>query len=820
MSRLLSSGLDSRPVVVDPRALPASFLATVTKDPSSNWPGAPPNFAEQVVPHILTVSGRVGTKAYSWADEALRDSRVNADKMRTDCGIMESVEARQRAVALLNWHIEPEDSQSIEQRQLVDEMTRIVRRTPDFTKMRYALADCHWYGRAGVAPQYHKEWVGGHMRTLVKRWEPRHGDKFVFRWDDGSKECDPDQVGIRVTGGYHDLNSRVWTDEFGNVHDNIESTQFGLTFWLNSQQRKLLILDKHIVEDGPFDDPIRAGSIHGVGIRDRIYWTWYGMIECLADVLSYLERSAFGVEIWKYPAGNDQARIRCENAAKKVTSGGRTVLIVPAERGEGAEQFGVEHIEPGLGGIDAAMSVIKDYFAHKIKRYILGQTLTSEAAGTGLGSGVADAHMATFADIVKFDAVGREETLTRDFLRHLQLWNFPKSRGIYLRFVIDTESPDADRKMQGYQAAWNMGARLKEEEVLSIIGASMPKDTDRVLQNPQLAQPMQIPGSLSDGPAGAIPSQVEPPGSMQDMFGPLAAEIGGQPPGGEPAPNPTEAGGPAQYAENQGDVERYARRRQIRSSPGQQPLPAMGDTNIKQHHLWREELHPRGHGGQWVEKSGGSSLPHQFGQGMLFHEMAAKLHEAEHSPDPHVKATQQGLFQHLAQSDVPPEQLAALLSGDHERMEALRNHAHATGQAELPTANPPPSEPEPSDMPHAGMPGGSTHRAGAGGLESPPSDAAAGGHNPPAGDDARSPESEGGFALQRQSTWDPADKSKAPDTSKGQQNAFFHGLNDAPGQNKLFEGLDLAGKTPLPSMPKSAEPPKKKRKALAEKGSR
>lgn len=1132
MSRLLSSGNGSSSVIVDPRALPASFLSHSAQDPASSWPGAPPNFAEQVVPHIVTVSGRIGTRAYSWADEALRDSRLNAEKMRTDCGVMESVEARQRAVALLNWHIEPEDSNSLEQRQLADEMSRIIRRTPDFTKLRYALADCHWYGRAGVAPQYHKDYVGGHMRTVVKRWEPRHGDKFVFRWDDGSKEYDPDQVGIRVTGGYHDLGHAEAYDFTGQKRNKIEGTQFGLTYWFDEWERKLLILDKHIIEDGPFDDPLRAGAIHGVGIRDRIYWTWYGMIECLADVLSYLERSAFGVEIWRYPAGNDQARIRCENAAKSVTSGGRTVLIVPKERGEGAEDFGVEHIEPGLGGIDAAMSVIKDYFGHKIKRYILGQTLTSEAAGTGLGSGVADAHMATFADIVKFDAVGREETLTRDFLRHLQLWNFPKSRGIWLRFVIDTESPDADRKMQGYQAAWNMGARLKEEEVLSIIGASMPKDTDRVLQNPQLSQqPMQIPGQGIEGAGqpGADSGQSAPPGSLQDMFGPLLTEMDGGQPGGqsgqmESAANPTEGGGPAQYAELGDDVERYssiadfnsrlrealaqtdidpsaeqkeagnyakgkvswsgltlsienpagsrrrpewkplahhygyinrtegkdgdhvdvfigphpeselifvidqedksghfdehkcmlgfrteqeaidgylanypsgwnlgpvtpmsipafqqwlktgdmkravssevvryARKRQIRSSPGHQPLPSMGDANKKQHHIWREELHPRDSGGQFAEKPG-AALPHQFGQGMLFHELASKLHHAETSVDPHVKSSQQQLFNHLASADVPPEQLAALLSGDSERLEALRNHAHATGQVEMPaeqsqlsaeaealskiypgmsdeelesevarqshqqsqqaeldeqfaagdkvhkrehrgertiqadkkksdrsqaamkperkeefkrgdyveyegqsgkvycgvnlgrenngqilirnengiqhrievakvvehwnggalaagpkahwgdpsllhpSVQPPPSAVEPS-KPLAGMPGGSVP-SGAGG-DNPPSESSSTSpaHVAPVpaepvsmmGKSAQTGDSEGGFKLKKSKVWDAPDKSKALDTSKGQQTAFFHGLNDAPGQEKLFEGLDLAGK--------SAEPP-------------
>jgi hypothetical protein len=65
---------------------------------------------------------------------------------------------------------------------------------------------------ARLSPQYHKDWVGGHLRTIVKRWEPRHGDKLVFRWDDGSHEYDPDQVGIRV--------SRPAITKWTNTHSN------------------------------------------------------------------------------------------------------------------------------------------------------------------------------------------------------------------------------------------------------------------------------------------------------------------------------------------------------------------------------------------------------------------------------------------------------------------------------------------------------------------------------------------------------------------------------------------------------------------------
>mgnify|MGYP000917526679 CR=1 FL=1 len=484
-------------MTTDNRSVPASFILAEARDPAEVWPGAPPNFGQDLVPHIATVSGMTGgaARAYTWADEALRDSRENADKMRTDCGIMECIEARQRSTALLNWHIAPENENSSDEKALADEMTRIVKRTPNFAKFRWSLGEARWYGRYAVCPNYGIDWVSGKQRTVITNWEPRHGDKLVFRYDDGSHRTKAGQVGIRI-GGAHTWIDTTRRDYQGYDLRQIESTQHGLVYWLTDKQRRLIVVNKHIIEDGPFEDPLRAGAIHGIGIRDRIYWTWYGMVECLADILCYLERSAFGIEIWKYPAGNRQAQLRAEEAAKKITANGRTVLIVPVYQGENSEQFGVQHIEPGLGGVEQAMTIVREYFGHKIKRYILGQTLTSEADATGLGSGVADAHLATFADIIRWDALNDEETLTTDMLRWMQLWNFPSSRGINLRLVIDTDSPDAEKKMKGYESAWGMGARIKEEDVLSVIGASVPKATDKVLLNPAVSGQQQVAGGF------------------------------------------------------------------------------------------------------------------------------------------------------------------------------------------------------------------------------------------------------------------------------------------------------------------------------------
>ena len=93
--------------------------------------GTPPNRGQFSVPHMITFQSLVGTLArvYRPSDEALRHSRTNARAMRNDIGIMECIEARQRAAALLDWQLTPEDTKSASQVAACAELTKLVRRT-------------------------------------------------------------------------------------------------------------------------------------------------------------------------------------------------------------------------------------------------------------------------------------------------------------------------------------------------------------------------------------------------------------------------------------------------------------------------------------------------------------------------------------------------------------------------------------------------------------------------------------------------------------------------------------------------------------------
>ena len=447
-------------------------------DPALQVPGMPPNYGQFAVPHVMTLQGLVSSisRTYRASDEALKNSLDHARFMRNDVGILECVEARQRSVALLDWHLEPEDANSQEQKDLAEEMTKILRRIPRFTQYRETQQNAIWFGKYGIQNKYNWRDVGGRMRVFPTAWKPLHGDKIVYRIDDD------EQVGIRV-GQHWSAGANIAERVPGAAqHWQVEPTDRGMAYFLKPYERATLLIHRHQVEDAAFEAPEDADRVNGIGIRSKIYWEWFQKQEALAWLMEFLERSAFGFEIWYFPMGHPTARADMEKAANERIGQGRNIILVPKPPGE-EHNYGVERIEPGFGGVDAVQNLLNGYYGHRIKRYILGQTLTSEADATGLGSDLASVQLGTFMDIVKYDATNAEESLTTDLVAPVQRWNFPRSAHIHLRFVLETSTPDAEKKLAAFRQAFDMGARIKESDVMEAVGAAIPTDADRVLQN-------------------------------------------------------------------------------------------------------------------------------------------------------------------------------------------------------------------------------------------------------------------------------------------------------------------------------------------------
>jgi len=472
----------SRPI--DLNNLPASVLIASAPDPAKGISGAPPLFGQEIIPHFLTSTGYVGSaaRAYPIEDEALRNSTENAERMRTETGIMEPLEARMRATALLKWHLVPEDEKSPKQIKLAQALTRILERTPRFVEYRRCLMDALWFGKYANVNTFGVTQIGGRYRTYVKDWAPRHGDKLMFRYTDGTYKYAYGQLGMRVHAGF-------WANapaKFQAMDDNqrklkVEATQYGLVYWFDDYERETIVVHKHMVEDGPWHDPRMMGRVMGVGIRDRVYWTWYAMQSLLQDLLTYINRAALGVRLWRYPSGNPAWKEAVENAAKNAIANGVADILFPVEPNEYASMYGVEQIEPGISGAQMIRELIEGFFLRKIKKYILGQLLTSESDGTGIGSGVAEAHLQTFSDIVLYDAANLQETITEQLVRKLQKENAPKSMGVYVKFLLDTDAPDVQKRLAAVSAAYGMDIPIKVEDVYMLTGLSKPEPQDDVV---------------------------------------------------------------------------------------------------------------------------------------------------------------------------------------------------------------------------------------------------------------------------------------------------------------------------------------------------
>ena len=467
------------------------------------------------LPHIATFQTFANTlsRTYWPTDEAIKKAWDNARYMRNDLAVMECIEMRRRSVALLEWHVVPEfpdDKRLADAARIVE---KILRKTPRFLQFRENLLYAVWYGKYGIQMQWGKTAVEGVPRYYIYNWVPVNGDKIVYKVLEG-RPYEKDTLGIRIGYG-----SKYVEEQY---QGQIGATDRGMAYFLTDEQRDRFVVHRHMVEDGDYDDPYSGGSIYGVGIRSRIYWTWYLMKETLAWLMEYIERSATGFEVWYYPAGNERAKEEIIKAAENRVGHSGNIVVVPQMEGQNGPAYQMQRIEPSMAGAEVCMSVVKEFFQHQIKRYILGQTLTTESGSTGLGSNLASIHLETYLQIIKYDALNLEETLTQDLVEKVRKFNFPELEEGCLRFNIETDEIDHRDRLDAIRAAWDMGAPISQDQTLSAAGLSAPKDGDKVLLNPafqnmQQQNPAPV-GGIGDTFNGNGQGQ-QPPDSFHNGLG-------------------------------------------------------------------------------------------------------------------------------------------------------------------------------------------------------------------------------------------------------------------------------------------------------------
>lgn len=436
--------------------------------------GQPRGNAQFVLPHVEQFSGifQSGQKTYlPTYDEAMRNSRVNARVMRLDPIIDACMRLRAYPTALLPFHIKPNDGQNKPEATAAATAESLLASMPGFLYGKRWLLEAIFVGRSGLKIRWEKDYQRGRTWELPAEFEPVAGDKLVYTWDR--------QVGIRVNGSFSG----------DTVNDG-----WSRAYVLNPTEREQMIVHNFEPEDADYYLPQEAGAIFGRGLRDKLYWIWALKQKTWQQATDFLRWFANGLLVAYFESGNDEHR----KAVESYVSGqlGNSVWLFPRTK-DGAPNFRpIERFDVSTASPAFLQQLITEYFDEIIRQLIVGQTLTSGTAATGLGSGVAAAHQTTFDQIVKYDSVGLGETLTRDLLRPFYANNFPGIR--CGSWQLDVDNPNVQQMMENAQVLYGMGGRISEEALLEAIGLPEVKPGDTILTQVQPMQPAAV-GGLPEG---------------------------------------------------------------------------------------------------------------------------------------------------------------------------------------------------------------------------------------------------------------------------------------------------------------------------------
>ena len=439
--------------------------------------GQPLGDAHFPVPHPSTFMGMANwaNRSYMyWYDQAVKKGRENAERMRLDPVIDACLRLRSYPSALVETRVEPDDDTDPFQVQCAQKAQQVLQRTPGLTFLkRWLLDDGSFKGRTGAQVRYEWKWTKGKNYMVPAGFRMIDGDKLVFKWDD--------RVGILVMSSFP---------------GPVETSERGLVWYANADEREQLIVHEFEPEDTSFYDPTGAGAIHGVGLRGKLFWLWALKQHVWGMSMDFLTWFARGLTICHFD-GHNPTNLQ---ALQSYWQGqiGQDVLFWPNFQTKDRNIEPIQRIEAGTASPQFLQTLIVSYFDDLFKLGILGQTLTSGTASTGLGSGVAQAHQATFENFVKYDCNALDETLTRDLLRPFYRANFP---GVPCgRWVSDVDDPNVEMMLDNAQALYQMGAAVPEEPLMDVAGIPQAKTGDTILTNVQPMQPAAVGGLPENTP--------------------------------------------------------------------------------------------------------------------------------------------------------------------------------------------------------------------------------------------------------------------------------------------------------------------------------
>jgi phage gp29-like protein len=392
--------------------------------------------------------------------------------MRADADIEGVLRSLLVTLAGLEWAVVPTDDENPRLVKLAQRVSAIIDAIPRRSDLFRALHEAVWYGCSAANLVYDRDPILG---VRIKEWFPFASDSLAF-----------DQYGnlaMRVGSAY--INEPSVTDL------GFDS----LVHLFDENERRAIVLHRVFTTAPSFIDPNTSEAVYrGVGARDVCWYIWLLKQEVLQNAAAYIERYALGIRVGYYPAGNDAAKSEMLTILQNLVNDNSVVL---PRIGPNESMYDIDIKDANAGRAQIFMELV-NWLSSKLKEAILGQSLSSEAGGTGMGSGVADLHADTLSRVIRYHADALAESVNSDLVRVIATMlgaSDEEARGI--RFEFAPERPNAKERMEAIQAFVQLGGRVSEREVRDLLGLSEPEDGETILGGGQGA-------GASDNPLAAL----------------------------------------------------------------------------------------------------------------------------------------------------------------------------------------------------------------------------------------------------------------------------------------------------------------------------
>ena len=414
---------------------------------------------------LRLVSGVLANSDLAW-----RNERTLQRQMLRDPDVISPLNQRKLAVALLDFDIVSEDENDSTQREQAEWVYTQLKRIRRWHDMVGSLQNAVWFGPAAVNIVYAIA-PGGGARPVG--WTPLHSDTLAFTHDG--------QLGIRVGYQYDRRPTVSGFDSPVALFDELE--------------RRAIVLHTFSPEGPDYEEPRESRYMwSGRGLRDVCFHFWMMKQVALQLWINFTERYGMGIRKLFYPEGNDEIKAEVEEMARNAI--GDVTFILPRPTGDNASvpTVDLEIMDPATGSRQNLFAdLIKGYLAGQIKEVIVGQTATTQATNTGLGSDVGTRHAETFNRIVKMDAHSVADSITHDMVIPMHVWRYGDTP-YRPRLEFSVEEIDSEKFMAGVKDYVELGGSVSDRQVRKRIGIEAPRDDDELLRKSDPFEPLDGPG--------------------------------------------------------------------------------------------------------------------------------------------------------------------------------------------------------------------------------------------------------------------------------------------------------------------------------------